>query len=293
MRPRELTALPEPGPARNALDAARAIVAEPRREEAEARNAIDRRPVKASPGARAYRRSLSKCGRGAGAPTARPGSVPFCASAAARSRAKSPRSPPDRRRSPQQTEALGGEISAAAHHCRQTADRLARGESRLREAGERRASRRSRSAETREAAPGWRCRARAPDKPWPGSPARSASGSTSRPTRCADLAGLARPGAGRRGCNRGAARAPGARARRHRPDQPGCRERGRRARRPHRWLGARTRRSERGDRQAAARRRSTRPGGPAAARGRFRAGQPAFWRALRQAVRRRQGASWR
>jgi chromosome segregation protein len=133
---RELTALPEPGPARNALDAARAIDSELRREQTEARNAIDRathegqsrraRQSSIALEVRSWRgRADGSAGQSAILRERRRAIEAELAELAGRPAAIAARS-----------ETLGGEISAAAQHCRQTADCLARGESRLREAGE-------------------------------------------------------------------------------------------------------------------------------------------------------------
>ena len=132
----ELAALPEPGPARTALDQARATVSDLRGEHAEARNALERatregqsrrarlssieleerswrRHADASAGQRAI---LDDRRRTIAAELAELAGRPAAIAA--------------------QTAALGGEISDMAQRRRQAADRLARGESRLREASE-------------------------------------------------------------------------------------------------------------------------------------------------------------
>ncbi len=146
----ELAALPEPGPARTALDRARATVAELRREHAEARHAIDRaaREQQSRHARRSSieleeqswrRRADASAGQRAILDDRRHAIVAELAGLADRAAAIAAH-----------TNALGGEISQAAQHCRQTADHLARGESRLREASEHADHAELRAAQLRE-----------------------------------------------------------------------------------------------------------------------------------------------
>jgi chromosome segregation protein len=134
---RALASLPETALARAASDAAREASAQARRDEAEARAATDRLTREAqSRGERLSSIDLEERSwrqRGAGSAAQRATLLERqsaldeeVAGLAARPAAIAA-----------ETEALGGEISLAAQSCRQSADRLARGESRLRDAVER------------------------------------------------------------------------------------------------------------------------------------------------------------
>ena len=71
----ELAALPEPGPARAALGAARVAVSQARRDEVEAQGTIDRLTQENQSRRDAWGRSSWRSGRGAAAPMARYGSA--------------------------------------------------------------------------------------------------------------------------------------------------------------------------------------------------------------------------
>ena len=130
----ELAALPEPGPARAMLDAARAVVSQARREEAEARSAIDRltregksRRERLSSIALEERSWRSRAGASLRQRTIL-GERRHAIEAEIAELARRPAA------IAAQSEALGGEVSAATETRQRAVDQLAVGESRLREA---------------------------------------------------------------------------------------------------------------------------------------------------------------
>ncbi len=130
----ELTALPEPGPARAILDAARVAVSQARRDEVEAQGTIDRL-TRENQSRRDRLGSIEleeRSWRGRA-----DGSIQHCATLNERRLVLEAEITEIARRPAaiaEQSETLGNEISAAAETCRRAADGMAIGESRLRAA---------------------------------------------------------------------------------------------------------------------------------------------------------------